>query len=393
MLNALKQIDTDAVNRPRAAQPLSVDETDQLKIKSPVARHDASATATKTMATDSPVGSDAGLQPAMPLSDSTPSSLPAHDDAGCLATETPLADFCDLEAAQICEAAVDPSQDSVTMWMDEVESDAGESASVSVSSGPVLQDSALQQKEFSFSNLIERISNPIPDSSLLESQTGLLSLPEPGEPTEAEKRIRRQLADLPLGDQYRKLADRVRGYLPSNVASTLAWAGVDHESHLAEVLTHVGPILADAKGLSVLLVDGNLAEKSLTEHFALENRFGLCEVFRDRTPWREVITASATPRLHVLPAGRGEISIDPLAHRAIPEFLDELKQNFQVVLIDCGKYDGRLAGALVRWADAAYCVVRLGRHAPQNVLDVFGEMQEIGSRLIGCVLTNAPLRR
>lgn len=203
-----------------------------------------------------------------------------------------------------------------------------------------------------------------------------------------EERRLAELSGTQVGRRYRELADYLYGSLPFKSASSIAFLGIQSTADTTEVVTNAGLLLAQEPSERVLLIDGDFSDKRLTRQFLLHGSKGLAEVLNEERTCGDVIRPCETPNLSVLPAGTGLFPRQPSAVRRLPSIIDELKQQFSIILFDAGGAEDSQVETLVRWTDASYLVLPLGAHTVEDLDGVISLLQRYAARTMGCVLTN-----
>ena len=159
------------------------------------------------------------------------------------------------------------------------------------------------------------------------------------------------------------------------------------------VVANVGLTLAST-GRRVLLVDGDLRRPRLHAFFGLENEKGLSVLLQaprcsDQDPLAMVQT-TAVPSLSVLTTGP---TLQPganfLQSPDVPDLIERLEQNFDVVLIDTPPVlqvaDARILG---RIANGVVLVARAGQTAREAVAAAYDRLTADNARLLGMVLND-----
>lgn len=203
-----------------------------------------------------------------------------------------------------------------------------------------------------------------------------------------EERRLAELSGTQVGRRYRELADYLYGSLPFKSASSISFLGIESTADTTEVVTNAGLLLAQEPSERVLLIDGDFSDKRLTRQFLLHGSKGLAEVLNDERTCGDVVRPCETPNLSVLPAGTGLFPRQPSAVRRLPSIIDELKQQFSIILFDAGGADDSQVETFVRWTDASYLVLPLGTHTVEDLDGVISLLQRCAARTMGCVLTN-----
>ncbi|MGE0596386.1 MAG: CpsD/CapB family tyrosine-protein kinase [Hyphomonadaceae bacterium] len=107
-------------------------------------------------------------------------------------------------------------------------------------------------------------------------------------------------------------------------------------------------ISATQHGRNVILVDCDLRHRSLTKALAMEPEDGLLEACEDPDAWRDYVIEEPETGLHVLPAARARSPWASLmAEAGFPLIIDQLREAYDLVLLDCPPAIGAAEGALL----------------------------------------------
>jgi len=168
---------------------------------------------------------------------------------------------------------------------------------------------------------------------------------------------------------------------PSEGKSTVA-------SNLAVAIAEVGQ--------RILLIDADLRRPRQHEIFNMENESGLSNLLRRRTELNGdislggLIRESAIPGLFVLTSGPPTSAATNLLYSSyFPEFLNYLRDQFDVVLIDTPPMlqipDARIVG---RSADKVIMVIRAGQTTRDAALAARQRFSEDGTEILGTILND-----
>jgi Mrp family chromosome partitioning ATPase len=145
-------------------------------------------------------------------------------------------------------------------------------------------------------------------------------------------------------------------------------------------------LLAERQG-EVLVIDANLARRSLTDGMQAGAEQGLGELLRGNTPPRERCRPTAFSRVSFLPAGQLR-HVDPsTAGQRLEEIVRQLASEFSLVLVDGGRAGDLAATTLARLCDATYFVVRLGTVEANEAQAALRDYRTVGARVLGCIAT------
>ncbi len=173
-------------------------------------------------------------------------------------------------------------------------------------------------------------------------------------------------------DGRQRNAILVTSAAPGEGKSTIAWL-------LARSLAQCGR--------SVLLVDADLRRAGLAGRVKDRSRPGLVEALLAESPDGDVITATGTPRLSMVPAGDvSRADLETLADGRFAVQLEKWSRQFDIVLLDSPPVlpvaDARI---LARQADGTLLVVREATSRRGEVLEAVACLRAAGARVIGTV--------
>jgi tyrosine-protein kinase Etk/Wzc len=144
----------------------------------------------------------------------------------------------------------------------------------------------------------------------------------------------------------------------------------------------------------VLLVDADLRRGYLHRPFGLARERGVSEVITGQLTAQQAIHREVGPGLDFL--ATGEIPPSPaelLLHPAFDRLLNEVSQNYDVVIIDTPPVLAVTDAAIVgRLAGAALLVLRFGMHPVQEIETTVKRLAQAGVNLKGAVFNNIPVR-
>jgi Mrp family chromosome partitioning ATPase len=214
------------------------------------------------------------------------------------------------------------------------------------------------------------------------------STPAVRAPSSAERESRRALSEPHRRQPIRDLADRLRQDAHETGSRTLLFVGIGDQSATHSALLHTAAILAEEGG-RVLLIDGDLAQRSLTLELEAVQQAGLSNLISANVSTAsDLILATAFQRLAFLPAGTQRPAVLPTAGDRLTRVLGELTGSYDLLLIDGGRSNDAAAHVLARLADATYVVVQLGTVEASAAQAALRDLRSGGARVLGCVATS-----
>jgi Mrp family chromosome partitioning ATPase len=193
----------------------------------------------------------------------------------------------------------------------------------------------------------------------------------------------------PISGQYRDLAGGVLASLPGEQARVLLFVSAAAGAGTTTVLLNTAVTLARQNGPRVLVVDAHLRRPAVAGRLGLEEAPGLREVLAGRLPLESAVRATGLTGLSALTAGSAEAAPPTrLAGEGMRVVLRQLREQFDLVLVDGPRWDGRPEVVALGCAcDAVYlCLPEAEQNAPETG-DLLQIIPEQGATLCGCILT------
>ena len=160
-----------------------------------------------------------------------------------------------------------------------------------------------------------------------------------------------------ISGEYRTLRDEIRHQLNAIGPKVLLFTAARPESGTTTVLLNFAITLAAEPDAKVVIIDADFDSPTIAKKLVAADHHGLTDVLGNSVPLAWAVQPTTIPRVHVVPTGTAELR--PAAITDLPRILAQLKQSFDWVLIDAGRWgvmsdrDGVSANA-----DAVYAVTR-----------------------------------
>jgi Mrp family chromosome partitioning ATPase len=139
-----------------------------------------------------------------------------------------------------------------------------------------------------------------------------------------------------------------------------------------------------AQGSSVLVIDAD-EQGELSRRLDLRARPGLSELLAPEDAHGETIHPTSTPRLHILPLGRGTAA--PLAiGPALSRMLADLAEEYAWILVAAGHADGPLTQALARACQGTYVAATLTELGLPQARESLTRLRNAGGRVLGSMV-------
>ena len=146
-------------------------------------------------------------------------------------------------------------------------------------------------------------------------------------------------------------------------------------------------------GDATLMIDADLRRSKLHRYYELDNEAGLTSYLLEDYPLEEVIFQTPVENLYVMPAG--PVPFDPsgaLNSRKFSELLQEVKQRFDIVLVDSPPILGVSDSAvIVSEVDMTLMVVQPRKLPLKALLRQKQVIESVGGNLAGVVMNNVDI--
>lgn len=146
-------------------------------------------------------------------------------------------------------------------------------------------------------------------------------------------------------------------------------------------------------GYATLMIDADLRRSKLHKYYELDNEAGLTSYLLEDYPLEEVIFQTPIENLYVMPAGPAPF--DPsgaLNSRKFSELLQEVKQRFDIVLVDSPPILGVSDSAvIVSEVDMTLMVVQPRKLPLKALLRQKQVIESVGGNLAGVVMNNVDI--
>ncbi len=277
-----------------------------------------------------------------------------------------------------------PQLGSIPAVEEEVVAEPVETSIVEEPAEPVIESSHTEVvEELEEAEVVEEVEPPAPvietPAPISPPATGRKSRPRP---TSFELALRAELVNSQSGEPLRRVAARIAAQFPGERGGSLALAGIDAGPHLAGSAASIALLLAEGGYGRVLLIDANLAEKSLTDRFERRGDAGLAEVLAGRRPWEACLVPTAQESLEFLPAGRGVAPDRLSALPQLAQLLPQLESEFTFTVIEAGCATAQFCRQVTRVAESTYLLMQLGGTLMAEAVEATAQLRLVGARLM-----------
>ncbi|KAA5540023.1 polysaccharide biosynthesis tyrosine autokinase [Roseiconus nitratireducens] len=142
--------------------------------------------------------------------------------------------------------------------------------------------------------------------------------------------------------------------------------------------------------LKVLVIDADLRRPTVHRYFSVENELGLSDLLENETSIEETIRSTAIDNVSVMTAGSStKTPAELLQTSRLDEILDELKQEFDVILLDLPPVLAVSDPVVVLpRIDGSVLVIRVSRARRDEVLNTMRRIRESGGNFVGWMLNS-----
>jgi len=192
---------------------------------------------------------------------------------------------------------------------------------------------------------------------------------------------------LPHAEGYRILRAKLDLKVQNGIGPSLTMLSGGPGEGKSTTIYNLAIVCAQA-GQSVILVDCDLRRPTLHDLVGISNERGLSNYLRGEGEAVEFVQRTQMPKLQVLAAGNMPMSdIGVLAGDKIRHMLDDLKQRYDLVLIDAPPVLGISDGSIIaREVDYVILVIQHRRYPREISLRAKRAIEEVHGNCVGMVL-------
>lgn len=237
--------------------------------------------------------------------------------------------------------------------------------------------------------LLDRLDNTIKSAEDLEIVTGVNAvgiIPY----TEPNERILYNMSG-PYAESYNILQVNLSHQLVANTFKTILVTGAKPKDGASTLVYNLSMSMAEA-GLKVLLIDANIRQPRIHSFLSLENVNGLVDILRGSIDLKKAIQNTGIDNLFVVTSGsQASNPISLLSSENMQKILDDLKKDFDVVLLDSPSSVAYADScALARYSDQILFAVKAGAIMDRSVYHyALSHLSRASSSPISAVLIGA----
>jgi succinoglycan biosynthesis transport protein ExoP len=199
--------------------------------------------------------------------------------------------------------------------------------------------------------------------------------------------LTQQAARLPHAEAYRILRAKLNLKVQNGLGPSVTMLSGGPGEGKSTTIYNLAVVCAQA-GQSVILVDCDLRRPTLHDLLDVSNDHGVSDYLRGQGDVLDFIQQTAQPKLQVLTAGETPIAdIGNFSGDKIRSMLDELKQRYDLVLIDSPPVLGISDGSIIaREVDYVILVIQHRRYPREISLRAKRAIEEVHGNCVGMVL-------
>jgi len=192
-------------------------------------------------------------------------------------------------------------------------------------------------------------------------------------------------------EAYRMLRTNIEFAKPPGATTSLCVLSAGAGEGKSFTIANLAYVYAQQGG-RVLVVDSDLRRPGVHQYLGASNDFGLADYLAGTKTIQEVIQPVATPSLSVIAAGTGSTvreALPLLTSRRMAELIDQVSQQFDVVLYDTPPVLGVSDAAIIAREVGLALLVIQHRRYPRNMAQrAIQVIQNAGGKLLGVVVNS-----
>ncbi len=236
----------------------------------------------------------------------------------------------------------------------------------------------------SISDSIRQIEPPASKAPLAPLSVKAASSVRP-QAAPGEREVLELVADANRSEPYLKLIGAIAKETAAVRLPVITLLGVEERDATSFVAAVVATLIAQQRECKVLLMEANARTGQFAERYGLEDAVGLSELLAGRASHAEVVAATSSPNLDVLPFGQANAAQSKLLPVILKDELADMRTAYGATILDGGPLASDWALAASQAADATYLLVRLNDTSAETATARVNRFRSLGGRLTGCI--------
>ena len=234
--------------------------------------------------------------------------------------------------------------------------------------------------------MIDQLDTRFRTSSEIDSAVGLPILTRVGHfKTEGDFPI--VLDSSPEGESFRILRTLLLNDIRSGKLRVISATSPLPGDGKTTILANIAACFAKLN-MTVVLIEGDMRRPTFCKRFSVPDSGGLSEVLRGQLTLDDVLLPSGVPNLTIMTSGSS--TVDPselLQNETFDEMLRDLKDRFQLVIVDVGPVLAVSDPVIVaQKTDGMILVVRSSNDTRQQVIEAVETLRSANAKMLGCVV-------
>ncbi|MFZ1948135.1 MAG: CpsD/CapB family tyrosine-protein kinase [bacterium] len=187
-------------------------------------------------------------------------------------------------------------------------------------------------------------------------------------------------------EHYKTLVGQIEIALPHRGCRVIMLSGSAPGEGTTEITIGLGLVLARCMGRKTAIIDSNVRHPDMHARFGT-SEIGLGEYLSREVPLDKALANTIVPNMYIMPAGRRLASLAAVSKEQIADFVADLREKFEYVLIDAapvGTYPD--CAVLCDKVDSVILVVKHGGTRREVVRRTKDIITKAGGKILGVVL-------
>jgi hypothetical protein len=185
--------------------------------------------------------------------------------------------------------------------------------------------------------------------------------------------------------EIRELAAFVLDRFTPGVSTVVALVGCEATPPGAKASLALAAAVADATGVSTLIVDGDFANRDISSAVEFAAASGFAEALGEPAKGRSCAQAISRENLNLLPAGNAMPEASGAA-ACVAAWIAKAKQEYGLILVWLGAGEGDFARRLCGAADATLLLAAVDRDRPSRIEAASERLRSSNARTLGVAL-------
>lgn len=193
-----------------------------------------------------------------------------------------------------------------------------------------------------------------------------------------------------IAENYRTIFSHLKTSLDKQEVKIIAVTSASNSEGKSIVALNLSLVMARDFGKKILVLDGNLRRPMVDELINLNAKEGLSGILSKGLKYKDVLITSKIDNLYFITAGSNDVNpVELLSSKKMPEFLKEIRESFDCVIIDTPAVmpyaDSKIVSSLV---DGVILTVRAHKTRREVINRTQILLEDLGVKILGFILTD-----